>query len=239
LRLAALPESFNETREALHQIAFFAISPARYRAMGRMGLAPAPGGFGAPEFDGKIARVEGDILVFESGANVASQLITNVRNACRFFGHEYEIEWYEDFRDPLQPVDPDVALMVDDQASRALGRWYEFGFDILEEMRSRGVASDAASEVQLWPEHFDAATELGDSGRGERASFGASPGDAAHAAPYIYVAAWGEIDRSNPYWNDTSFNGSSRGYAELVSVDDPRGFALDFLTEGYRILHGA
>ncbi|MFZ0014315.1 MAG: hypothetical protein WAL25_09395, partial [Acidimicrobiia bacterium] len=91
--------------------------------------------------------------------------------------------------------------------------------------------------VQLWPEHFDPATELGDSEKGQRASFGASPGDDAHPMPYVYVSPWGEVDRSERYWNDDAFGGSSLGYGELASSDDPVGMAVDFLLEGYRRLH--
>ncbi|MBW3667500.1 MAG: hypothetical protein KY394_07900, partial [Actinobacteria bacterium] len=91
-------------------------------------------------------------------------------------------------------------------------------------------------EVQLWPEHFDAATEMGDQEAGERASYGASPGDEDHPEPYIYVSAWGEIDRSDPYWNDEAFNGASLSYGELAEADDPVEKGLEFLLAGYRIL---
>ena len=96
---------------------------------------------------------------------------------------------------------------------------------------------DDVSEVQLWPEHFDPAIEMGRQDRGRRASYGGSPGDPAHPHPYLYVSAWGDIDRSNAYWNDDAFNGSSLGYAELARAEDPVQTALDFLLRGYGILH--
>ncbi len=238
MTLQPLPPTFATTRDALHQIAFFAIAPARYHAVGRMGLRATPGGFGTPEYGGKVARVEGDLLVFENEGNIATQTITTVREAANFFGVDYQVEWFADFHDPLAPADPDAPLAVDAEASRALGEWFAFGTDVLNALRAQGTEDDDISEVQLWPEHFDPATELGDYEKGQRASFGASPGDANHDGPYLYVAAWSEIDRSNPYWNDEHFNGASLGYAELAAASDPAARGLDFLVQGYRILHG-
>ena len=48
MKLSPLPESFETTRNAMHQIAFFAVSPTRYKAHGRMGLTATPGGYGFP-----------------------------------------------------------------------------------------------------------------------------------------------------------------------------------------------
>ena len=239
MRLGALPDSYVATRDALHQVAFFALAPARYRAVGRMGLQAAPGGFGTPEFDDRVARVEGDTLVHEQHGNVATQTITTVRAAAEFYGLTYEEEWFPDFRDPLTPVDADFVLDVDDIAARAVGQWFNFGFDVLERLGQYGDESDDVTEVQLWPEHFDPAREMGSDESGRRASFGASPGDPAHDEPYVYVAPWGEIDPSSAYWNDDAFRGSSLGYADLVRAADPVVTALEFLLEGYRILRSA
>ena len=238
MTLAELPEHFSATRDALHQVAFFAVSPARYRAVGRMGLRAAPGGFGTPEFEGRVARVEGDQLVYEQEGNIATQTITTVRDAAEFFGLEYDTDWFPDFHDPLSPIDPNVDLDVEEESALALGRWFDFGTGVLDELRSRGRPEDDVSEVQLWPEHFDPATELGSQEGGTRASYGASPGDRDHPEPYLYVAAWGDIDRTDDYWNDSFFNGSSLGYAELVRSSDPEGRALEFLLGGYERLVG-
>jgi hypothetical protein len=236
MRLAPLPDGFIPTRDALHQVAYFAVAPARYRAEGRMGLKPAPGGFGTPEFDGSVARVEGDMLVFEHSEDIATQVITTVRGAARFFGHDYEVGWYSDFHDPLTPADPDLELEVDDVAARALGQWFHYGFTVLEELRSRVGPEAESSEVQLWPEHFDPATELGNHDSGQRASYGTSPGDSDHPDPYVYVAPWGDVDRSDPFWNDPSFGGASLSYADLQASEEPMERAVDFLVQGYRII---
>ena len=231
-----LPGKFVSTRDALHQIAYFAMGPARYQAVGRMGLTAAPGGFGTPEFEGRVARVQGDRLVHEQNGNSASQNITTVRNAALFFGVDYVVHWYHQIKDPPEPMDPDAPLEVDEPSVLALGDWFRFGYEVLEDLRRHAEPGDEASQVQLWPEHFDPATEIGSEAEGRRASFGASPGDRDHPEPYVYVSAWSEVDRTNPYWNDRAFNGSSLGYGELVSGPDPSARALEFLLEGYRIL---
>lgn len=237
MTLSDLPSRFVETRDALHQLAFFALAPARYQAMGRMGLEAKPGGFGTPEFSGRVARVEGGLLVHEQDGNVATQEITTIRAAAEFFGVDYQVDWYSDFHDPLEPTDPDRPLPVDREASLALGDWFAFGFEVLNELRRHGREDDEASEVQLWPEHFDPATELGAEERGQRASFGASPGDHSSDQPYIYVSAWSPIDRSEAFWNSDSFNGASLSHSELRTSEDPATTALEFLLEGYRVLH--
>ncbi len=175
-RLPELPETFATTRDHLHQLAFFAVSPARHKAAGRMGLHHHSGGFRTPEFDGRHIRVEGDLIVVYDGDSAASQTISTVREAIEFLGHEYETEWFPGFHDPLAPLDPEHRLDVDPVAAHVISEWFAFAWVVLEELRGHGQPGDEVSEVQLWPEHFDAATELGDHENGQRASFGASPG---------------------------------------------------------------
>lgn len=239
MKLPPLRDSFLTTREDLHQIAFFAVAPTRYRAEQRMGLTATPGGFGTPPFHGRVARVEGALIVSEMEDAIASQTITTVRAACEFFGHDYEVEWFDDFRDPLAPTDPDRQLAIDDEAARMLGQWFNFGTEVLERLRRHGSDADDVSEVQLWPEHFDPACELGDADQGRRASFGASPGDGGHPEPYLYVSPWSAIDEDDAYWNDESFDGSSLGYADLVAADDPVTTGVEFLLRGHRLLHSS
>ena len=46
-------------------------------------------------------------------------------------------------------------------ASAALGDWYGFAASVLEELRADAGPDLEPSRVQLWPEHFDMAVELG------------------------------------------------------------------------------
>lgn len=236
MRVGPLPDDFQFARDQLHQLAFFALAPARYAVEERMGLRATPGGFGTPVYgDGLISRIEGRLLVQETGGNVATQAITTIRAAAEFFGGSYDVDWFTEFKDPLAAMDPERPLKIEEAPAVALGEWFAFGFEILEELRGHGKAGDEVSEVQLWPEHFDPAIEMGT--EGTKASYGASPGDRGHLEPYLYVSAWSEIDREEPFWNDRNFNGASLPFTALLEADDQSRVALEFFLEGYRILH--
>lgn len=232
-RLEALPPGYEETRRSLHQVAFFAIAPKRHQVTGKLGLRYTHRGFGTPFFgDDQQVRVEGDLLVHQHADRVEHTPVTTVSDACDFLGIEYRESWFDGFHDPLAPTDPLAPLEVDPEAASAIGDWFGFATLVLERARRTPGAAEV-SRVQLWPEHFDPAVEMGSDDDGQRASYGASPGDDNHPHPYLYVAAWGEIDRAEPYWNDTTFNGASLPYAELVDSPNPAKAALDFLTTGY------
>lgn len=234
---APFDRTYTTTREHLHQIAFFAVSPARYREVGRMGLQPAPGGFGTPRFGSKVARVSESLLVLEEDGAIATQEITDIRSAAEFLAGDYQENWFDDFHDPLEPMDPDQPLAVSPGDSRRIGEWFSFGFGVLNTLRAEGSEGDNVSEVQIWPEHFDAAAELGNADLGQRASFGASPGDGGHAQPYLYVAPWSEVESSDRYWNATHFNGSILPWGDLSESADPMDLAVDFFRDGYNRLH--
>jgi hypothetical protein len=235
-RLEALPAGFEVTRNALHQVAFFATAPKRYSATGKLGLRYTYRGFGTPFFgDDEQVRVEGTALVHQQGDQVSVVSVTGLAEACEFLGIPYREEWFEDFHDPLAPVGPRTPLDIDPDAVQAIGDWFGFATLVLERARRTPGAADV-SRVQIWPEHFDSAVEMGSQARGHRASYGASPGDEDHPGPYLYVAAWGDIDRNDPFWDDDFFNGASLSYAELLDSEDQIATALDFFTRGYERL---
>ena len=233
-RLAPLPSEFETTRAALHQLAFFAIAPKRFAATGKLGLRYTSGGFGTPFFgNDEQVRIERGLLVHQTADHLRSTPVTTVAAAASFLGLEYRAEWFEGFHDPLQPVDPDMPLAVDADSAAALGDWFGFGTHVLELARSTPGAI-GVSRVQLWHEHLEPAFEMGPDSH--RASYGASAGDAVHPEPYLYVAAWGTIDRTDPYWNDDTFNGASLAYADLLTADDPYQAAVSFFRAGYERL---
>jgi hypothetical protein len=133
---------------------------------------------------------------------------------------------HEETREPLP--------QVNGAAASALGDFYGFACSVLEQLRANEPEGDP-SLVQLWPEHFDIALELGSEGAGRRANFGASPGDEDHAEPYLYVGPW-TAEVSGELWNATGFNGAELSYSELLAAEDQRHAALDFMTERYRAL---
>jgi hypothetical protein len=138
-----------------------------------------------------------------------------------------------DFDAPDLP-DLDAPLGVDRDAVSFLDAWFGFATSVLEELRT--TAGAGASLVQLWPEHFDMAVEIGSARHGTRAVYGASPGDASHAEPYLYVSALAPVDRDEEFWNDHAFNGASVSHRVIADARDQREAALDFFREGLALL---
>ena len=135
----------------------------------------------------------------------------------------------EETREPL----PDVDIA----AATALGDFYGLACSALEQLRADEGDGDP-SLVQLWPEHFDLAIELGSESAGQRANFGASPGDDAHEEPYLYVGPW-TAEVYGELWNGTGFNGAELSYSDLLAAGDHRQAVLDFMRERYRALLAA
>ena len=93
----------------------------------------------------------------------------------------------------------------------------------------RGRLRDDASEVILWPEHFDVAVERGPEGR--RATYGGSPGDGQHALPYLYVAPLGAAARrvGRRRLGRGGLPAARSSATPRWSADDPRAAGLAFL----------
>jgi hypothetical protein len=131
-----------------------------------------------------------------------------------------------------EPLPPEAS----EDATRALGDFYGFACSVLEELRHEQPDEDP-SLVRIWPEHFDIAIELGSEAKGRRGNYGASPGDANHQEPYLYVTPW-SAEVSGELWNATAFQGAELSYAELLDSPNQRLTALDFMRERSRALAG-
>jgi hypothetical protein len=228
-------DTFSATRDSWHRLAEHVLAPARYRATGRIGLRAAPGGFGTPPYtnadgDEEQVRVEGIALLVVRNEEPRSVPITTVAEAARTVGVEPGAP--AGLYTPNTPLQPDAPLTVDEAAAERLGAWYELADAVLERLRGEAPDDDGASIVQLWPEHFDLAVDLGPEDRGGRGTFGASPGDAAHPEPYLYVTHWSAAAAADPYWSDPAFGGASLPYRDLVGSTDPLSVALDFYRRG-------
>jgi hypothetical protein len=237
--LAVAAPTLASSRLALHRLAFYVLSASRQAATGRIGLRSAPGGFGTPPFpdaDGRnrVLRVEGTDLIVETDGDVERQAITTLGAAAELVGIVPDAGRGAEFDVPPMGA-LDEPLTVDVAASSLLAEWYAFGTAALEIVPGLGGPDDDATEAQLWPEHFDVGVDMGSADAGRRASYGASPGGEQHAEPYIYVAAWSDVD-DDPFWNDAHFNGASVGLAELAAHPDPAELARSFLSEGSRLL---
>jgi hypothetical protein len=224
MRLAPLPEAFAGTRDALHRLAVYVISPAQRLVNGEIIMRATPGGFSTFPFDGRVIGVDGADLLVDG----ARHPIGSLNDAAGLAGIEPDVGQQEQFDVPAHG-DLDAPLPVDATAARALGDWYAFATDVLDAVRADARPEDDATIVRIWPEHFDAAVDAGDEAAGGRATYGASPGDAHHAEPYLYASPWaGRID---PFFDDPGFRGVARTYAQLAASPEPRAAALAFLRE--------
>jgi|SRR5579862_1617801 len=219
-----LPERFARTRDELHRLAVYVISPAQRLANGEIVLRASPGGFSTHEFEGRTVGVDGAQLTVDG----IHRPITSLRDAGEAIGIAPDVDQQEQFDVPAHG-DLDEPLDVDEEAARALGLWYAFATELLEQLRGDFGAGADASPVRLWPEHFDAAIDAGDQTAGRRATYGASPGDRHHGDPYLYVSPW--AGRVDGFFADPEFKGASLRYPQLIAADDPLAAGLAFMRE--------
>lgn len=229
---AMLPDRFAATRAALHAVAEHVLCAARHRVTGRIGLRVTPGGFGTPPFgDDEAVRVDVVELVHRRGTDERRAALKTLGAAAAFVG--VPLGAPREVFTPSTDPDPDAPLDVDAGAARALAGWYEFSNARLVELRD-AFETQRPSEIQLWPEHFDVALDLGDADAGTRANFGASPGDGAIAEPYLYIGPW-DAARRTGVLGGFPF-GAARTYGELRHEPDPVAAARRFLRDGAEAL---
>ncbi|MEW6582564.1 MAG: hypothetical protein AB1416_07380 [Actinomycetota bacterium] len=236
--IGPLPRGYAATREALHRLAVYVVSPARRLVNGEITLVATPGGFGTPPFGdpARRVRVDGADIVVELGEVEARQPVTSLAAAAALAGIAPDVGQEELFDVPLHG-DLDAPLGVDPAAVAAFAGWCAFAFDVLGEVRREARPEDVAGDVLMWPEHFDVAVEMGSEAAGLRGTYGASPGDAASAEPYLYVTVWaGPPD--DAFWNAEGFRGAWRRHGELLASGDPRAAALAFFRSARRRVLG-
>lgn len=230
-QLSVLPPDYPSALFDFHRLAYSVVAEARYRCNGKFGLRYARGGFGTPFFDDDVqVRVAGDRLVVQEAGQARTAAITTLREAGEFVGVAPGTTAREHDSPELGDIDRPLDARAD--VGEFLGAWFGLATAALEELRFTPGVIDP-ERVQLWPGHFDPAIAAGDAESGRRATYGFSPGDHSHDEPYIYVAAWGDVDRSDPFWNEEDFNGASLSYGALCAAEDHYGAAVDFLRDGY------
>jgi hypothetical protein len=227
--LQPLPESFAASREALHRVAGELVAPAR-KPHNEIALTVTPGGFGTPPFGFEGAtvtvRVDGDELVLERDGQQTRRPLTSIAEGAALLGPEL-------LPDPLP--DDATPLGIDPEAAERLADFYAFSFQALEAVRTRFADAADVSAINLWPEHFDIAFEAGSEATGERANYGASPGDSDHPEPYLYVGPW-TARPAGELWNASGFSGAELAYAELLAAGDQAATAIDFFETRARAL---
>jgi hypothetical protein len=227
LVLPADRDALVSTRTSWHRLAEHVVAPARYRANGKIGLRFTRGGFGTPFFGAdEQVRVGADGVTTVVAGAATLHPVTTVGAAAAAVGIEPGAP--TDVYTPTTPLEPHVPLPVDAVAARFLGEWFGFAASVLEALRSE-VGNQDPARVQLWPEHFDLSFDFGDEGTGRRATYGASPGDAEHPEPYVYVSPW--TPHSESFWNEGSF--AAMPFAAFADRPDQRGAASDFFARAW------
>ena len=189
------------------------------------------GGFGTPFFGNDVQiRVAGDALIVQVGERIQHGRLTTLEDAAEFIG--FDLTRYD-------LAGADEPLEIDADASCWLGEWYGFAASVLQQLRAESPKELEVSRVQLWPEHFDLAVELGSEQEGRRATYGMSPGDEQHEGPYIYVSPWEGVPDDAELWNARGFRGAELSFDELLQASDQRERALAFLRERRDALAGS
>lgn len=223
------------TRVVMHRIAAHVLGRRRHEVSGRFGLRATPGGFGTPAFGDplEVLRVARGVLVRERGGESAYTEIngSTLRELASFAGTDIDKE-FNCGNDSPPAGDVDEKLLVNADAIAVLGGWLQFGWQAIDSIVSALPAESAPTTIQLWPEHFDAGTNVAVAPE-VRVNLGASPGDAFSASPYIYVGPWSADRPGDPrYWNAPF--GAVLRREDLKG--DPLDAALRFLHRGLELM---
>ena len=203
-----LPTSFISTRGAVHTLAEHVLCAARYAAVGRIGLTPVDDGIATPPFDGRVVGLRGVELVDTGTHGERRSPVTTLRAAGAFFG---VVPGVPPLWTPTTNSNLDDVLHIDADGVAVLAAWFTLVSGALT------TVHPAASQT-LWPEHFDLAVTVAG------ATYGGSPGDATHVAPYLYVTPAGEPvpDGDRRFWNEPF--GASLAYDRITGAADAIGF---------------
>jgi len=221
--------AFVKTRDALHSVAEHVLAKARFMHDREIRLQAYAGGFSTPLLpDNTRVRVDGSDLVVDTAGRSARIGLTTIADAAAFVGivPGFPVELYP----AATPFRPDQQLRIDPAAARSLAAWYGFTAEVLARFAG-DLADTSPTPLILWPEHFDQAFATEDEVEARRANYGASPGDAGHPEPYLYVGPWAATD-GNAFWNAKHFNGAVLAFGALVNERDPAATAMQFLKSG-------
>jgi hypothetical protein len=215
------------TRRSLHAVAEHVLSAALHAETGRIGLRQTAGGFGTPVFDhgGRPRQIviDGTNIELRDGEQVRRAPITTLRAA----GELAEVEPGApvDVYTPTTPLDLDAVLGTDDRHAQVVADWFALVDAALVRLRG-SVDGDEPPLNQLWPEHFDLATTIGE------VNYGGSPGDQGHDQPYLYVGPR-RRPAADEFWNEPF--GARLSFAAVSVVDD----AVAFFLQGQERLRSA
>jgi hypothetical protein len=237
---AGTSPDFGLTRGALHRVGAHILGRRRFDVAGKFGLRASPGGFATPAFGPEIEvlRVSGPFLVREVGGTSTHIDMRGARLSELAAFAVVDLSAPAAFGKEAPPVgDASAPLDVDLQHAQQIATWFSLAWRAIDRVVGRMPPSAGASTIQLWPEHFDAATDV-DAGDGNRANLGFSPGDTSEPEPYLYLGPWGSGRPGAPsYWN-APFGAIKRASEIDAPLDSAEALdaCVDFLQRGLRAL---
>lgn len=223
------------TRATLHLLATHVLGRRRYDVSGRFGLRATPNGFGTPAFgeEPEVVRIAGVTLVHEVGAGTSRLPIagSTLRHLASFVGADIDAEFSVGNETPVVE-DPDAPLTLQPESTATLAQWYSLAWQVLDSFLDAVGPESEPATIQLWPEHFDAATTIALSGD-EHVNVGFSPGDSFEDGPYAYVGPWSSRRPGDPgFWNAPF--GAVLPASKVIGSSDPAGRCREFFLAGLR-----
>ena len=224
---------FVATRHSLHQFAEHVLAKARFVEDGSVELTATAGGFATPMLaGGRRVRLDGGAVVVDDGSSSRHTELTTIAAAAAFVGIEpgFPSELYA----ASTPLEPSAALPLDLRSAESLSAWFALTADVLAQFAGE-IVDAQPSPLVLWPEHFDQAFFTTEANESQCANYGASPGDAGHPEPYLYVGPWSPVAK-HEFWNAAHFNGAVLPLSALAGSADEAEAALQFLRTGRALL---
>ncbi len=237
LLLSTLPDGYAKTRREVQRVATHVLARGLAATGGRIGLRVTPGGVGTPAFGAaqEVLRLTHTSLVRERQGGDGPRTDT-LSIAGRTLGELAALggldlsSSFSVGRDTPPLGDPTSPIEFDSDAVEALIGWLQLGDLVLNEVLP---STSSPSVIQVWPEHFDIALDV--ASRSGRVNLGASPGDAHHPDPYLYVGPWGAERPGDPdYWNAPF--GAVLGHGNLLGSRAPVADAASFMLRGLDLL---
>ena len=200
---------------------------------GRFGLRAGPGGIATPSFGDapETIRVAGVGLIREVGGTCTRMSVEG--STLGELASFVEVDLNEPFScgpdtPPLGPVD--VGIQLAPRTVTEIADWFALAWCVLDDVLSSVPNDGEVATIQLWPEHFDAATTVKLPGS-DGVNLGFSPGDGFESEPYLYVGPWGRGRPGDPgFWN-VPF-GAMRRRSELPDGIDRAESCRRFLETG-------
>jgi hypothetical protein len=212
-----LPSATNPlaaTRDSWHRVAEHVIAAAQFADTGKIALRSVAGGFQTtrPLRGGRQLSVVNTQLVITDETGTRTTPLTTIAAAADFAGITPGMP--ATVYPPATPLQPHEPLYLDTDSTQQLAALYE-----LADAALRRFASDLGAGSQqpvLWPEHFDIGITF------DEVNYGASPGDAHLAQPYLYIGPHAGPPIRDAFWN-ASF-GAVRAMHETRSVEEAVAF---------------